>query len=119
MRRLSIAEAEFRVSTASADTADVFAAYLAAAQIDTLRATQYQSCFTGAGSRLKIRAAFRPRIFRLDCSDRKCRARISLGRSKSKCGQSVAKRSCVSALIMSNVHSSALRLVASMGCVVY
>src|SRR5215210_8172695 len=75
--------------------------------------------FTGVGSRLKMRAAFSPRIFRLACSDRNGRSRISLGRSKSKCGQSDANSSWVSALIMSSVHSRPLRLVASIGCVVY
>src|SRR5216683_5910083 len=41
------------------------------------------------------------------------------GRSKSKCGQSDANNSCVSALIISMVTCNAFMLLVSIGCVVY
>src|SRR5580698_4122641 len=76
------------------------------------------SFLTGVGSRLKICAAFNPKILRLACSVRNGRSQISCGRSKSKCGQSDANINCVSALIISKVTSSAFGCVVSIGWVV-
>ena len=76
------------------------------------------SVFRGVGSSPKMRAALSPRMLRLACSDRNGRSQISCGRSKSKCGQSDANISWVSALIISKVFSSAFGCVVSIGCVV-
>src|SRR5262249_6174458 len=74
-------------------------------------ASAHHSVFRGVGSRPKMRAALRPRMLRLACSVRNGRSAMVDGRSKSKCGQSEANRSWVSALIISRVHCSAFWLV--------
>jgi len=84
----------------------------------TTTATLFPSGRTKDVTHRTIRAAFKPRMLRLACSLRNGRSQISWGRSKSKCGQSDENKSCVSALIISRVFSSAFGCVVSIGWVV-